>query len=281
VKQPIKLAPLAGGILLEYVERGEPSAVPVVFLHGFTDSWRSFAEVLPRLPQSYRAIALSQRGHGHSSQPPQGYGAKDFADDLAAFMDSVAVDRAIIVGHCLGSQVALRFAIDHPDRTHGLVLIAAYATLSNSPVAHELAEPVNRLRDPVDVDFVREFQESTLARPVPESFMEMVVAESCKVSARVWQATCQRFLQEDLTSALGSIMAPALLLWGDQDALVPRSDQDLLASEIPGARLRVYRGGGHGLHWEEPARVAVDVAEFVASISPPQRVSGRRLVERV
>jgi non-heme chloroperoxidase len=64
-------------IELPYVEQGNPSGVPVVMLHGVTDSWRSFEPVLPRLPDDIRAVAVTQRGHGDAPKPESGYGIED------------------------------------------------------------------------------------------------------------------------------------------------------------------------------------------------------------
>ena len=84
---------LATGVTLEYVERGDPNGTPVIFLHGVTDSWRSFEHVLPHLPPSIRAIAITQRGHGDSKPARQGYAYGDIAADVAAFMDALRIRR--------------------------------------------------------------------------------------------------------------------------------------------------------------------------------------------
>ena len=65
----VKSVKLSNGVTLPYVEQGDPSGVPVVLLHGITDSWRSFAPVLPSLPASIHAFALTQRGHGDADRP--------------------------------------------------------------------------------------------------------------------------------------------------------------------------------------------------------------------
>ena len=75
---------LGNDVTLEYAERGDPQGVPVIFLHGVTDSYRSFDPVLPYLPDGVRAFAISQRGHGHSSRPLSGYRFDDFAGDCTA-----------------------------------------------------------------------------------------------------------------------------------------------------------------------------------------------------
>jgi len=109
---------------------------------------------------------------------------------------------------------------------------------------------------------VREFQESTLAQPVPPAFVDMVVQESLKLPARVWHAAFEGFLEDDFAGELDRVKAPTLILWGDRDALLTRADQEALRGAIAGSRLVVYEGAGHALHWEEPARFAADVVAF-------------------
>ena len=143
-------ATLPNGVTLEYVEQGDRHGVPVVLLHGVTDSWRSFEHVLPHLPRSLRAIAVSQRGHGRSSQPATGYRFADFADDLVLFMDTLRIARAVIVGHSMGGGVAQRFALDHPDRTMGVVLAGTSPGMRGNPAVVEFWQSgVSTLTDPI------------------------------------------------------------------------------------------------------------------------------------
>ncbi|WP_052367683.1 alpha/beta fold hydrolase [Algiphilus aromaticivorans] len=257
---------LPTGVTLQYAEQGDAAGTPVVLLHGLSDSWYSYERVLPHLPGSIRAFALTLRGHGDSSRPEAGYRFQDYAADVAAFMDALGVEAAVVVGHSLGSAVAQRFAVDYPDRVRGLVLIAAFASLPKSPVPRELSEVVATMQDPVDPGFVREFQESTLAQPMPQAFFETIVQESLKLPADVWRAAVAGVLEGDFSEALGTIRAPTLLVWGDADAMVPGADQDALIAVIAGSRLVVYAGAGHGLHWEEPERFASDLARFIEGI---------------
>lgn len=263
----IKSVALPSGLDLQYAEQGHPSGIPVLFLHGLSDSLHSFQLVLPHLPDSLRAVVLTQRGHGDSARPATGYQYRDFAADVAAFMDALHVKEAVIVGHSLGSTIAQRFAIDHPGRTRGLVLVSSFASLANSPAPRELWEVVSQMEDPVDPAFVREFQESTLAQPVPEAFLETVVQESRKLPARVWRAVIEGSMQEDFSGELHNIEAPTLLVWGDQDGMVPQSDQEAQLAAVPDARLVVYSGAGHAVHWEEPERFASDLVSFVETIA--------------
>jgi non-heme chloroperoxidase len=258
---------LRNGITLPYVEQGDPSGVPMILLHGVTDSWRSFERVLPHLPASIRALALTQRGHGDADRPATGYRTRDFAADVAAFADARGLARSIVVGHSMGSINALRFVIDHPDRALGLVLVGSFASFRRNPGLVEFWQSaVAPLEDPIDRDFVREFQASTLVQPVPPPFFDMVVNESLKVPARVWRDAFAGFFEDDFADELGKVAVPTLIIWGDRDNFCPRGDQDTLLAGITGSRLLVYEGAGHSLHWEEPERFAADVAAFVKGL---------------
>lgn len=259
---------LSDGLLLPYAEHGEPAGLPVVLVHGYSDSWRSFEPVLPHFPAAIRAIAPTQRGHGDAGRPESGYRPQDFADDLARFLDARGIGQAVIVGHSMGSAVAQRFALDRPDRVAGLVLAGAFTTARGNPSLEEFwTDVVSRLEDPMDPEFVRAFQQATLARPVPPALLDTVVSESLKMPARVWRAALQGLIEADHASALRQIQRPTLVIWGDRDEFFPRPDQDALLSAIPHAQLLVYEGAGHGLHWEQPERFAHNVAAFVETVS--------------
>jgi pimeloyl-ACP methyl ester carboxylesterase len=255
-----------GGLRLQYVEQGDPAGVPLVLLHGYSDSRQSYDLLLDQLPESVHAYALTQRGHGDADKPLTGYGPEDHAADVRAFLDAVGLEAAIVAGHSGGSYSAQRFALDHPDRTLGLVLIGAFHSFRSADIA-ELRDVSEELSDPVDPGFVREFQESTIAEPVPAAFLDRIVAESRKLPARVWQAWLQEMVEAAVPTETGTIEAPTLILWGDQDTYAVRGDQDALLAAIPGSRLVIYEGGGHCPHWERPAQAADDIVAF-ASLLP-------------
>src|SRR5215210_1321605 len=156
---------LPNGVRLPYAEQGSSDGIPVVMLHGITDSWRSFEPVLPYLPASVHAYGVTQRGHGDASRPGS-YELDELVEDVALFMDAVGLRSAVLCGHSMGSIVATRFAIDRRDRTDGLVIAAGAPTFAALGVDEMTAE-LAAMSDPLDVDYLRGFQESTLARPIP------------------------------------------------------------------------------------------------------------------
>jgi len=255
-------------VALSGVAQGPPDGTPILLLHGYSDSWRSYEPLLAALPDSFRVVALSQRGHGDSTKPETTYRLRDFANDLWAAMNELTFERAIVVGHSMGSLIATRFTLDHPDCVSGLGLIGAFPTLKGNRAADELWRyGVSTLSDPVDPGFVRAFQKSTLARPVPPSFLATVIAESRKVPAFVWRRALRAMLDEDFSGELGSIAVPTLIIWGDQDGFSGRGEQARFLDAIPHAVFAMHQGVGHAPHWEDPARVAAELASFIAARS--------------
>jgi pimeloyl-ACP methyl ester carboxylesterase len=102
---------------------------------------------------------------------------------------------------------------------------------------------------------------------MPPDRLAIVVEETCKVPSHVWRSAFAGFLgTEDFTGELRRIAVPTLLVWGDRDGYATREAQDRLMAAIPGARLVVYEGGGHAVHWEEPERFARDLETWIDGI---------------
>lgn len=235
----------------------------LLYLHGYSDCWLSASPLLPHLPRDWRVLAPDQRGHGSSERPEGGYEIASLAADAAALLEDAGVARATVVGHSMGSLVAQRLAIDHAERVSRLVLVGA-GPRAAGPAVDEVAEAVRGFGDEVPREFVEAFQAGTAARPLPPAFLEAIVAESCRMPARVWRALLDAIVACDTRAELSKIAAPTWIVWGDADAFFGREHQHALLAGIPGAKLSVYEGGGHCPHWEEPERFARDLTAFVA-----------------
>src|SRR5919107_105640 len=217
---------LSTGVTLHYAERGDRKGEAILFLHAYTDSWFAFSRVLALLSPSYHAFAPDERGHGDSDKPECCYTADDFSADVDAFMDEVGIEEATLVGDSSGGMIAQRVALDYPHRVSRLVLMGSPTTLLNNEAVMELGKEMLALEDPISPEFIREFHMSTIHHPVPEEFLAGLVSETLKVPACVWRDYIEGVvLTVDDTSRLGEIEAPTLILWGEQDALLPREEQ--------------------------------------------------------
>lgn len=254
---------LPNGLRLPCAEHGAADGLPVLFLHGVTDSLRSWRPLLRHLPGSLRALALTQRGHAGASQPAEGYRIADLAADAVAVLDALGIERAVLVGHSMGSVVAQRVALDQPRRVRALALLGSFTSLAHNPEVRGLAAEVATLRDPIDTAFAHAFQASTLARPIDAAFFAQVVGDSCAVPARIWRALFDGFREADFAAELGRIAAPTLVIAGARDAICRLDDQRALAERLPRARLHVMPEAGHAMHWEDPAAVAAALTDFL------------------
>lgn len=267
---------LPNAVTLHYVEQGAADGTPVILVHGYPDSWRSYVPVMEHLPEQLRVIALSLRGYGQSDRSYGNYHPRDLATDLNEFMARLGIPAAHIVGHSMGSYVAEYLALDHPERILSLALIGTFRTLVGRADLAEMLNALEQMDEEVDPGLVQDFQRSTLAQAVPAEFLETIIAESAQVPAHVWRGALRELMRIDHFEELCRIKAPTVIFWGDQDGMSNLRDQHAVAEAI-GGELRLYAGAGHSLHWEEPKRFAQDLAKFVQQIETLDKASTRTI----
>ena len=259
------------GLDIEYARAGDHGK-SLLLLHGYADSWYSYNGMLEALPDDWCAYAPSQRGHGGSSKPEEGYSIEQYARDAVAFMDATGLRKVPVVGHSMGTFIAQEMALKFRDRVSHLVLIAA-ATTSDSAMLREFHRQTKLLIDPVPRQFAHEFQAGTCANPLgPGMTLERIVDESMKLPAHVWDSALGGLIgyrppAEVSTPDLSAIDCPTLILWGDQDGIFLVDEQPKLRDLLTGSVLKIYPDVGHALHWEKPVESTADIVEFLSS--PP------------
>lgn len=259
----LKTISLPALVKLHYAEQGNPNGSPVIFLHGFTDSWHSYEKVMQELPENIHAYAITLRGHGNSEKPLDGYQISDFAGDVASFIRSQRLGKVVLVGHSLGGIIAQEFASRYPELLKGVVIIASSHKFSNNEGLNDFVSAVNALQDPIDPVFIDEFQKGTIFKPLDSNYYRILVNESAKVPAFVWKAVLAEVMRTDLTQSIARIQTPTAIFWGDKDYICSYADQLVMQNLISHSRLKIYEGVGHAIHWEEPQRFTRDLLEFI------------------
>jgi non-heme chloroperoxidase len=252
---------LADGPRLYYAESGQRDGQPILFLHGWPDSWFSFSRVVPLIGSHWRALMPDQRGFGESEKPDGDYSIEQYARDAGRFLDALSIERATVVGHSFGSFVARRLALAEPARVERLILIGTGVS-ARTPVVLDAQRMVETLEEPVPEEFARSFQAGTAHVPLPEPFFDRIVTESLKLPAALWRQALNAVTAYDDIDELHGVAAPTLLMWGVHDALFSREDQDRVLSTIPGAAITIYEATGHCPNWERPEMVAADLTVF-------------------
>jgi non-heme chloroperoxidase len=253
---------LSDGRRHHYVSLGDRGP-RIVFLHGFTDSWRSFEALFAPLSAKFQVFALDQRGHG-GSEDADSYGIADFAADAIAFIESLGKEPVHLVGHSLGTIVAQRVAERRSDLLASLILISAATSTGGHAGLQEMRGDLAGFAEAVPRDYATAFQSGTAHQPLAPAQLDIFVDETMRLSLATWRKTIEGLLGD--TALAKQIDLPTLSIWGVHDAIFDAEAQQALARKIPGLVANHYPDVGHAPHWEAPARVAADIEKFVLSL---------------
>lgn len=254
---------LPNGIRLAYVELGDPNGEPLLLLHGYTDSSRSWSLVAPYLSK-YRLLMPDQRGHGASDAPECCYSASQFAYDGRLFLEALGVKRAAVAGHSLGSMVAIRLAADSPERVTRIVLIGSTAMV---PVERGgwLYDNATAMKDPIDPTsrFMKDWHPSNQPTPVDPAFAAAANDELLHIPVHVWRDVMRELASVPVGRDAPDVKAPVLILSGGKDPLFPAEHHASLLKAFPGAKAHVFSDLGHNPNWERPDAVAAAMVQFL------------------
>lgn len=246
------------GIDLYYEETG--SGPPLLNIPPLSSTGFS----IPALEPHFRVITYDNRGAGRSSAPPGPYTMRQMADDAAALLAHLGVERAHVFGFSMGGMIAQELAINYPERVDHLVLNGAYARPNLAVVDPWLTmwdQASARQIDP------KAFNVWLLAQVLTPAFMTQVdVVAAALEGEDPYPATAQGIAGQtaairthDTVDRLGQIGAPTLVLVGAQDIVTPVVYSEALAKGIPGATLQVLDPGGHSVlfEYEDAANAAL------------------------
>ena len=263
---------LRTGITVPCLVQGDAGAKPVLLLHAWGESRRSFDRLIPRLT-GFRIYAPDLRGQGEADKPQAGYSLAEQAEDAAAILDALNVPQAFVVGSSSGGYLAQQLAVVHPEKVAALVLTGCPVSLQGRT---GFADEVDTLTDPLDEDWVRDsLSWFPLVHDVPDWYIDNLVRDGLRMPAHAWKAILNGLCQATPPTESGTIQAPTLILWGAQDNLLSRTDTETLAARIAGSVLKVYPDVAHAVLWEVPERVAEDATAFFRSLTDARKQSDK------
>lgn len=255
---------LPNGIRLAYIELGNPEDPPLLLLHGYTDSSRSWSLVVPYL-KDYRLLIPDQRGHGAADAPACCYSMSAYADDARLFLDALGVERAAVAGHSMGSMVAITMAAEYPERVSSIVLIGSTALVPVKP-GDWLYDQTAALKAPLDPNsqFMRDWHPANQPTPVDPVFAEAVRREFMTIPLHVWRGVMRELAYVPVGRHAADVKAPVLILSGGKDPLFTAEHHASLVKAFPGAEAHVFPDLGHNPLWERPAELGQIMARFLA-----------------
>lgn len=276
--EPRDLSVKANGIAMHYREWGDPGALPLVLLHGFSAHARSWDAVARPLSGRYRVLALDWRGHGESEWTAE-YSADLLLADLGAFVETLALGRVALVGHSLGGATARVFAALHPDAVNALVVVEAApsppAAGSSGPPA--IPSPGDVVADPEEVvAFYRE----RYPRIAAGDLRQWVTAYVRRREDGRWtwgydpalrEAFAQGRFRSDPREAwalLRRIACATLLVRGADSGMTSRETVARVRAEIGRCISVEIPDSGHMVYLEDPGGFAGTVLDWLESERP-------------
>lgn len=270
---------LPGGLRVHYRDQGPRDAPTLVLVHGFSASLHAWEPWVQRLSGDYRIVSLDLPGHGLTRAPddyaPSTDNSVAVVDQLATRLD---LPPFVLGGNSMGGGVAWNYALAHPDRLRGLVLVDAAGwpdpdrKSEGSPVVFKLlGNPVGRwfLRnaDPglfAEKGLKQAYLDEGLVTPeLVTRYVELARAPGHRAILTGGRGGPQRPVTPDTFKA---IHTPTLVMTGEQDALIPAASARGLAAAIPGAKLIAYPGVGHVPMEQIPDRSAADLRAWLATL---------------
>lgn len=275
-----RLVPVGGGLTMHVRDEGSADGPVLVLLHGSNSSLQDWEPWVERLGHKYRIISLDQIGHGLTGpNPADRYDAAAFVETLDHLVSRLGISRFALAGNSMGGLVAWEYALAHPDKLTHLILVDAAGAPEDPdkrlPIGFRLA------RTPVLGNLVRVITPRILfERSMRQSVTNQAVVTPLAID-RYWElnrypgnrrASLLRFAQYSRHDAdprrLGAIKVPTLIMWGEDDKLIPVSGADWFARAIPHSRKVIYPGIGHAPMMETPDRSAAEVDLFLSSPFP-------------
>jgi pimeloyl-ACP methyl ester carboxylesterase len=245
------------GAEIYYQEHGDLHQTPIVLIHGSTiDSHTDWDTVIPKLAKQYKVFAPDCRGHGRSNNPNMSYLFRELADDVAVFVREKGYEKAHIIGHSNGGNVALVIAVEHPEVTQTCIPQAA-----NAYVTRYLIEREPALFDP-----------DRVAREAPAWRDEMIQLHEDVNGEGYWKdllwLTMKEIISEPNYSPadLARVDLPMLAIMGADDTVNAADEHaQYIAKHVPNAKLWIPENVGHNVHQEREDEWVAKVLEFLQS----------------
>ena len=274
---PSQFLTLDDGQVVHLRDEGPKDALPVVLLHGSNADLHTWQPWVDRLKADHRVIRYDQIGHGLTGPSVSGnYERAEFEKTIDQVAGKLGLERFVLAGNSMGGGIAMGYAIDHPERLAGLVLVDAAGADIQREGGGNLAFTLAGM--PVVGDVLSQLLPRSL---VDKSFRQSVSNQAIVTDEavdRYWElarypgnrgATRKRFSAPRIPFAeaqLRAVSVPTLVMWGEEDSLIPVEAARWYDGLLPNSTLVVYPGIGHIPMEEAPDRSASDLRKFLSGI---------------
>ena len=227
--------------------------LPVVLVHGYGMSSRYMIPTAVRLAPEFLVYAPDLPGHGRSDKPARPLQVKELVETLVRWMDASGIERACMVGHSFGCQIAAHLTACYPDRVERVALVA--------PVVDPQAATISQQ--------VRRMLASSLAERLTLGLL--LALDYAVAGPRVLADELRELVGYRISDDLERITAPGMVVWGSRDAIVPDRWARRVAQLMHAERIEIIRGGGHALNYSAPAALVAALRPFLREAGGARR----------
>ena len=271
-----------GGKGVNYVDIGSGDGTPVVLVHGLGGQWQNWLENIPRLAQEGRVIALDLPGFGLSEMPRDDISIPGYGRCVQALCEQVGIDRAHVIGNSMGGFVASEVAIQFPELVERLVLVSA-AGISSASASRAPTMTVGRIAAAL-ASYTAAGHRWIARRPIARHGALLFVARHPSKLAPdlAWEGfmkgtgkpgfadALRASLEYDFRDRLSEISRPTLIVWGENDTVIPVHDAQEFERLIEDSRKVVMEDTGHVSMAERPRTFNDLVIEFLSESGPAE-----------
>jgi 3-oxoadipate enol-lactonase len=257
-----------------YVETGNSSAMPVVFVHGFPFSNKMWQPQLDLVGESFRAIAYDVRGHGESYVGDGQYTIEGHVDDLIVLLNLLSIQKAVIVGLSMGGYIALRALERNPERFRAAVLCDTRSEADGNEGKLKRFAAITAVKNDgaeafADVFVKNVFAPGTFKRnPQAIERIHSVIKRTSELSIAGTQLALAA--RTDATPSLSKIGVPTMILVGELDVITPPSASQAMHERIPHSEMHVIPHAAHMSNLENPEFFNEKLMTFLGRVSSMQ-----------
>ncbi|MBE2198195.1 MAG: alpha/beta fold hydrolase [Anaerolinea sp.] len=226
---------------------------PVLLLHGLGSSSDDWELQVPIFAQTYQVVTVDTRGHGRSSKPPGPYSIPQFMADIAAFMETIGIAPAHVLGLSMGGMSAFQMAVDRPDLLRSLTIVNSYPELLPQTWQDRLAwqrrQVIIRL---LGMKRMGVYLGGILFPEPHQAELRQILAQRwLQNDKKAYLASMHAIYGWSMAARLGEIRCPTLIITADHD-YTPVADKAAYTAKIPGARLVVIPHSRHATPIDQP-----------------------------
>jgi pimeloyl-ACP methyl ester carboxylesterase len=265
-----------------YVDLGSGEREPVVFVHGLGGQWQNWLENVPRVARERRTVALDLPGFGLTPMPRHEITIPGYGRFVDAFCEALGLGRVAIVGNSMGGYIAAEVAIQFPERVSRLVLVSAAGISSAATVRAPILTAGRVARTIATYSAAR--HRWLASRPLSRHLSLALVARHPRllkpdlayegffkgVGKPGFDDALRASLDYDFRERLPEVGVPTLIVWGENDSIIPVRDASEFERLIPDSRKVVMRDTGHVPMAERPQAFNDLLLEFIAETGPAE-----------